>query len=69
MFVKCCEHITTLNVSFQDIYNSLTIHGICEQALPSSVLGVKDFWKTTAYNIGGHVFSLDDIEHGILRGR
>ena len=37
--------------------------------MPSSVLGVKNFWKSIAYNIGGHVFTLDDIEHGILRGR
>ncbi|KAK2158173.1 hypothetical protein LSH36_175g03004 [Paralvinella palmiformis] len=32
------------------------------------ILDVQLFWKTTAYHIGGHVFSLDDIEHGILRG-
>ena len=51
-----------------DIYNALTIHGICEQGVPTSVLGVKSFWKSTAYNIGGHIFTLDDIEHGILRG-
>jgi hypothetical protein len=51
-----------------DIYNALTIHGICEEGVPSSVLGVKNFWKSIAYNIGGHVFTLDDIEHGILRG-
>jgi len=53
----------------QDIYNTLTIHGLitCDK-LPQSVLDVQLFWKTTAYHIGGHVFSLDDIEHGILRG-
>ncbi len=27
------------------------------------------FWSRVAYKIGQHVFSLDDIEHGILRGR
>jgi hypothetical protein len=26
------------------------------------------FWSTMAYRIDAHVFSLDDIEHGILRG-
>lgn len=26
------------------------------------------FFKTVAYNIGGLVYSADDIEHGILRG-
>ncbi|XP_066294101.1 uncharacterized protein [Branchiostoma lanceolatum] len=54
---------------FINIYNALNIHGLvqCKQ-LPSSVLDVRQFWKTTAYNIGGLSFSLDDIEHGILRG-
>jgi hypothetical protein len=26
------------------------------------------FWSKMAYKIGHQVFSLDDIEHGILRG-
>ncbi|XP_077979261.1 uncharacterized protein LOC144434637 [Glandiceps talaboti] len=56
-------------VFFINIYNALTIHGLIEcDSLPASVLDVRQFWHTTAYNIGGHVFSLDDIEHGILRG-
>ena len=37
--------------------------------LPDSVLNVRQFWKNTCYKIGDHVFSLDDIEHGILRGQ
>ena len=51
------------------MYNALTIHGlaVCEE-LPSSVLEVADFWSVTCYNIGGLLYSLDDIEHGILRG-
>ena len=48
----------------------MTIHGLAEcDTLPESVLKVQMFWKVTSYNIGGHVFSLDDIEHGILRGK
>ncbi|XP_078331125.1 uncharacterized protein LOC144624952 [Crassostrea virginica] len=54
---------------FINLYNALTIHGLAEQApLPSSVLDIQQFWKTTGYNVGGLVYSLDDIEHGILRG-
>jgi len=54
---------------FINVYNALTIHGLAElSALPESVLKVQQFWKTTAYNIGGNVYSLDDIEHGVLRG-
>lgn len=52
-----------------DIYNALTIHGLVERSvLPESVLKVQQFWKTTGYNIGGLVYSLDAIEHGVLRG-
>ena len=52
-----------------DIYNALTVHGLATaDPLPSSVLELDRFWSLTAYNIGGHVFSLDDIEHGVLRG-
>ncbi|EDO40320.1 predicted protein [Nematostella vectensis] len=53
-----------------DIYNALTIHGLASQVganLPNSVLEITNFWKKTAYNIGGFVLTLDDIEHGILR--
>lgn len=56
-------------VFFLNIYNSLTIHGLLEKSkLPDSVLNVQHFFKTTKYNIGGLVYSLDDVEHGILRG-
>lgn len=52
-----------------NVYNGLTIHaiGVHKRRL-MSVLQCVDFWRSTAYNIGGEVFTLDDIEHGILRG-
>ena len=57
------------SLTLSDLYNALTIHGLAEQAtLPSSVLDIQQFWKTTGYNVGGLVYSLDDIERGILRG-
>ena len=53
-----------------DVYNALTVHGLARaDPLPSSVLELDQFWARTAYNIGGHIFSLDDIEHGVLRGK
>ncbi|XP_005105701.1 uncharacterized protein LOC101862525 [Aplysia californica] len=56
-------------VFFLNIYNALTIDGLQEQkTLPDSVLSVQHFFKTTAYMIGGQVYTLEDIEHGILRG-
>ena len=30
--------------------------------------GGGNIWKASAYNVGGFVLTLDDIEHGILRG-
>ncbi|CAF0892229.1 unnamed protein product [Adineta steineri] len=54
---------------FINLYNTLTIHGIATLTdLPKSVFDLNQFWKTTAYKIGLHIYSLDDIEHGILRG-
>lgn len=53
---------------FINIYNTLTIHALSKvEPLPQSLLEVSNFWKHSAYNINGLVFSLDDIEHGILR--
>ncbi|XP_064635084.1 uncharacterized protein LOC135492501 [Lineus longissimus] len=55
-------------VLFLNVYNVLTIHGLVDlDEIPTSVLNIQQFWKSTAYDIGGYVFTLDDIEHGILR--
>ena len=53
------------------MYNACTIHGLidCCDTLPGSVLEIEEFWKKTAYVIGEQVFTLDDMEHGVLRGR
>ena len=54
---------------FINLYNALTIHGLARQEkLPDSVLDIQQFWKKMSYNVAGHSYSLDDIEHGILRG-
>jgi len=34
---------------------------------PPTALNRGKFFKTMAYHVGGHDFTLDDIEHGILR--
>jgi hypothetical protein len=51
-----------------NIYNALVVHGILALHLKRSVKEVSGFFAKVSYHIGGHVFSLDDIEHGILRG-
>ena len=35
--------------------------------LPDSPKNVDKFWAIHCYNIGGQVFTLDEIEHGVLR--
>lgn len=50
-----------------NIYNSLVVHGIVATGVQQSVWEVKNFFRRVKYLIGGYKFSLDDIEHGILR--
>jgi len=56
---------------FINIYNSLTVHAMIYQAqighLPESPVKVPGFWKIHCYNIGGSIYTLDEIEHGVLR--
>jgi hypothetical protein len=55
-----------------DLYNVLVIDGVVSFAVQESVtegwLGIMSFFRRAAYNVGGHRYSCDDIEHGILRG-
>jgi hypothetical protein len=50
-----------------NLYNTIVVHGIIELEIRSSVREISDFFSHLGYEIGGHFFSLDDIEHGILR--
>ncbi|CAI5474209.1 unnamed protein product [Closterium sp. Yama58-4] len=51
-----------------NIYNSLVLHATLALGPPQSALDRKRFFSHSSYLIAGHTFSLDDIEHGILRG-
>lgn len=54
-----------------NLYNLLTLHAVIARRVRRSVaerfygLG---FFSSAAYRVGGLRFSLDDIEHGLLRG-
>jgi hypothetical protein len=50
-----------------NLYNALVVDGIIHYGLQRSVTEMPGFFRQTAYNVGGYRFSLDDIEHGILR--
>ena len=54
-----------------NLYNALVIDGVLTYGVRESVKeargGIARFFRRTAYDIGGLRFSLDDIEHGLLR--
>lgn len=51
-----------------NIYNALVIHGVVVLGIRQSVWEAGPFFRRVRYLVGGYVFSLDDVEHGILRG-
>lgn len=51
-----------------NIYNIAVIHGVIELGLEKSVKEVSRFFDRVAYEIGGFHFTLNEMEHGILRG-
>jgi len=51
-----------------NIYNTAVIHGVIELGLQKSVKEFRGFFDRVTYEVGGYRFSLNDIEHGILRG-
>jgi len=51
-----------------NIYNTAVIHGVIELSLEKSVKEVSRFFDRVMYEIGGFRFSLNEMEHGILRG-
>jgi hypothetical protein len=50
-----------------NIYNALVMDAIISLGVVNSVKEVTGFYKRLKYRVGAHEFSLDDIEHGILR--
>jgi hypothetical protein len=50
-----------------NIYNTAVIHGVIELGLERSVKDFPGFFDRIAYEIGGFHFSLNQIEHGLLR--
>lgn len=55
-----------------NLYNVLVTDAVIALGIQRSVregrLGLLNFFRRAAYNVGGHRISLDEIEHGILRG-
>lgn len=51
-----------------NVYNALIIHAMVENGRPKSSTDRLQFYQSNKYHVAGHNLSLDDIEHGILRG-
>ena len=77
-FVKASEELQRVNLNglsreerlafFINVYNALVIHGTCVFGTPKNTLERLSFFSKTSYNIGGHTYTCDDIENGVLRG-
>ncbi|XP_056145246.1 uncharacterized protein zgc:152951 [Lampris incognitus] len=53
---------------FINIYNALVIHGYLRLGPPTNMWQRYRFFNYVSYLIGGEVFTLQDIENGVLRG-
>lgn len=51
-----------------NVYNALAVHAIVTLGLRRTVWEVLNFFGRVSYRVGPFVLSLDEIEHGILRG-
>jgi hypothetical protein len=51
-----------------NIYNTAVIHGVIELGLENSVKEFSGFFDRVIYEIGSFRFSLNEMEHGVLRG-
>lgn len=52
---------------FLNVYNSLMIHAITVMSKPRTMFERVSLYNTAAYDIGGRPYSLNMIEHGVLR--
>lgn len=50
-----------------NVYNALVLHAVVARGITDSVRSAGDFYGGSKYEVGGREFSLDDIEHGLLR--
>jgi hypothetical protein len=51
-----------------NLYNTIIVDGIVALGIRQSVKEAPQIFTRLKYAIGGHLFSADDMEHGILRG-
>jgi hypothetical protein len=59
---------TEIKVLFLNLYNALTIHSYVAKGIPLTATEKLNIINTVGYKIGKFVYSLNEMEHGILRG-
>ena len=64
----CADLHIGLRLAFWlNVYNGLVLHAVVARRAQAGVRTVGDFFTASQYMVGGYVFSLDEIEHGLLR--
>ena len=51
-----------------NVFNAVVVRDLAELAQADSVRDVESFFETPRVRVAGYGYSLDDIEHGLLRG-
>ena len=51
-----------------NVYNALALQAVVARGLAGAGRLAKGFFADSCFVVGGHEFSLDDIEHGLIRG-
>lgn len=65
---KDCHNDSELKCFFLNLYNVMMIHAlIVQNGFPSALFGRSSFFSNIVYSIGPYLFSLNDVEHGVLR--
>ncbi|KAK0069605.1 hypothetical protein Bpfe_000782, partial [Biomphalaria pfeifferi] len=54
---------------FINIYNALVIHGFIVKGFPLNSWDTKMFFRKTKYLIGRQLYSLNDLEYGVLKNK
>lgn len=64
---RSARHRAAAPAFWINIYNALVIHAALALGVHRRVTEVPSFFAKAAYRVAHHLFSLDDIEHGVLR--
>lgn len=61
-------HLPAQSAFWINVFNAGVLRDASELARAGSVRQVEGFFERARLTVGGHAYSLDDIEHGLLRG-